>query len=240
MVYPVVRDGVALALKRYSRPLADESLPLRESVALRHWAGHGAPRLVAADPSAGALLVERLGTDARDAWIDQVGEQIGDLLVQLRQSAPANVPWAVDFLAAALNSDAAQGLPRRLAERALRLLGELPDPGVLLHGSLRSDHLLLDLDGDGLAVKGISPRPVSGHQGLELVAHLLERPEEYPDGSGLRWGTRHRIELACESAGLPEEECRLWAYLGVAAEAAVCSDRERRSFLLAILKTLDG
>ena len=78
VVAPVLRDGEPLALKVVRRSVDTDGEPL----ALRTWAGDGAVRLVAALPSDGMLLLERLDAD-RDLGAldtDSACEVIGGLL----------------------------------------------------------------------------------------------------------------------------------------------------------------
>ena len=56
VVVPVVRDGEHLVLK----VVWPHTEATAEPLALRHWAGNGSVRLVAADPSRGALLLVAL------------------------------------------------------------------------------------------------------------------------------------------------------------------------------------
>ena len=57
-----------------------------ESLALQTWNGHGAVRLIRADPSRFALLLERLDTrDLTRVDIDAACGVVGDLLTTLHQ-----------------------------------------------------------------------------------------------------------------------------------------------------------
>ena len=65
-----------------------------EHLALRHWGGQAAVRLLRADPSLWALLLERLDAD-RDLHgipMDEACEVVGDLLRHLKVPAPPTVP----------------------------------------------------------------------------------------------------------------------------------------------------
>ena len=90
VVAPVLRDGEPLALKVIRRSIDTDGEPL----ALRTWAGDGAVRLIAALPSDGMLLLERLDPEAdlRALDADSACTVIGGLLGRLHVPAPPAMP----------------------------------------------------------------------------------------------------------------------------------------------------
>lgn len=100
-----------------------------EHVALQHWHGRGAVRLVAADPRRGALLLERLNAeqDLLPLWVDEACEVIGGLLAELHRPASPDLPRVVDFLDPQFDrlTGSESALPRRVVERAISLYRDL-------------------------------------------------------------------------------------------------------------------
>lgn len=154
VVVPVTRDAIPLALK----VVWPHWEALGEHLALRHWAGRGAVRLVAAEPSADALLLEWLDPDRSLASVDAdtACEIIGSLLARLHVPAPPTIPPLADYvtrhlttLARAGSRGASEGsVPRRIVTRveglARELLTELAASGDLrlLHTDLHFENVL--------------------------------------------------------------------------------------------------
>ncbi len=247
VVVPVRRQEQRLALKlSWPHPML-----LGEVLALRHWAGRGAARLVAADPGAGLILLERLDADhdLSGEPLHQACEALGEVLALLHRPAPAGIVRATLWLAEQL-SPTQPGVPRRLLDRARGLLDELAgdaDPPLLLHGDLHFGNVLGALPlaeerttGDEWVA--IDPQPLAGAAGLELQAALRNRLDEYPDGSGFRWGVRYRVGLICDSAGIDEELARRWAIVRACVDAvwaAADGDSAAVSLHIALMKALD-
>ena len=242
VVAPVTRGGEPLALK-VVRPSVDTD---GEPLALRHWAGNGAVRLVAAEPSRGALLLERLDP-TRDLGAVDVEEAcvvIGSLLGRLHRPAPPRLrplgPWSQGWMAELQRRDS---LPRRFVSRAVGLhreLVEAPDSGsALLHGDLHFENVLAGAREPWLA---IDPQPVAGHPGFELHAVLRNRTDELGTGSSFRWSVRRRVELVCEAAGIDPDVARLWTIVRCGIEAVWALDDANAhevSFSIALAKALD-
>ncbi len=243
VVLPVRRDGERLALKAgWPHALAHV-----EHVALRLWAGGPAARLAAADPSSTTMLIERLdpGRTLAAEPLDEACETLGRLLGSLAVPAPPVVPEARGWLAAELARPAAAELPRRLTSRATGLLDDLGNsPPRLVHGDLHFDNVLARPLPDGRREwVAIDPQPLAGHPGLDLQAVLRDRTEEYPPGSGLRWGVRNRLGIVCEAAGLDEDEARLWCYLRTCVDAIWAvedGDHDQVRLHISLMKALDG
>lgn len=242
VVLPVERGGEPFALK--------VGWPNRESaaepLALRHWGGDGAVRLVAAEPSRGALLLERLdpsrdlgGVDAETACA-----VVGGLLARLHVPAPPRVRTLPGFLDEHLPLLAArEDLPRRIRTRVAGLAADLrTDPGAsatLLHTDLHYRNVLAGSREPWLA---IDPKPLAGHPGFELQPLLRNRTAELGSGPAFRWGVRRRLEVAAAEARIDVGEARGWTIVHTGVQclwAARASDAAALSMHIAILKALD-
>lgn len=248
LVLPVERDGVPYACK-FGWPHHDSA---GEALALRHWGGAGAVRLVAADPARGVLLLEALDPtrDLRGVPLDEACEVIGGLLARLHVPAPARVRRLSDVVAAELTALAgAPGLlPRRVVARAEGLFAELSrDPvadATLLHTDLHFENVLAGRRAgvDAEPWLAIDPNPMGGHPGYELHAVLMNRVDEYGTGAAFRWGVRRRVELVCDAAGIDLDVARHWSIVHAALQAfwsARDGDTDGTTLHLALLKALD-
>ena len=242
VVAPVRRDGEPLVVKVVRRSVDTDGEPL----ALRTWAGDGAVRLVAALPSDGLLLLERLDAevDLGSLDTDSACEVIGGLLARLHVPAPPALPalsdWSAGWLREAGGRDT---LPRRLVSRAVGLHGELVADagcdGTLVHGDLHYENVLAGSREPWLA---IDPQPRAGHPGWDLHAVLRNRREELGTGAALRWSARHRTEVLCDAAGMDEELARHWTIVRCAIECVWALDDDNPdevSFNIALAKALD-
>lgn len=242
VVAPVRRDGEPLAVKVVRRSVDTDGEP----VALRTWAGNGAVRLVAALPTDGLLLLERLDpeVDLRSLDVEQACEVIGGLLARLHVPAPPSVtplgPWARGWLEEAARRDV---LPRRLVARAAGLHGDLSgdhsSDATLVHGDLHYENVLAGAREPWLA---IDPQPRAGHPGWDLHAVLRNRREELGTGAALRWSVRRRTQVLCEAAGIDEEAARRWTIVRCAIECVWALDDDNPdevSFNIALAKALD-
>ena len=242
VVVPVRRDGEPLALKVVRRSVDTDGEPL----ALRTWAGDGAVRLVAALPSDGLLLLERLDPEVDLTSIDTNSAclVIGGLLSRLHVPAPPALPTLSDWSAGWLQEAASRaGLPRRLVSRANGLHRELvADPecdATLVHGDLHYENVLAGARERWLA---IDPQPRGGHPGWDLHAVLRNRREELGTGAALRWSARHRTEVLCDAAGMDEQLARRWTIVRCAIECVWALDdhnADEVSFNIALAKALD-
>jgi len=213
LVLPVLDDGVPAALKLH---VPDEESE-HEHLALQHWHGDGAARLLRADPRRRVLLLERLhDLDLRDHWDLEACEVVGALYGRLHRPAPPQLRplsgsvagWA-DRLAA-LPRDAP--LPRRLVEQAVTLgRAFVTDPatdGVMVHTDLHYENVLAAEREPWLA---IDPKPLSGDPHYEPAPMLWNRVDEQDAApGGVRDALRRRFHTLVDVAGLDEQRARDW------------------------------
>ncbi len=213
-----------------------------EHLALRHWDGRGAVRLLRADPHRLALLLERLDpTDLTELWVDEACEVIGGLLAQLASPAVARIPTLSAYAARQAAAPAPASLPPRFTDQARHLAADLAtDPGVdgrLLHTDLHFANVLTGTRAPWLA---IDPKPMAGDPAFEVAPTLWNRADELGTGSAIRWSLRRRVEVVCDAAGLDEGRARAWAVVRVvdwARELAPGSDRA--GLAVSILKAMN-
>lgn len=247
VVVPVTRAGQPLCLKVAWPHLEGRD----EALALRLWDGHGAARLVAADPARGALLLEALDAerDLRAVDVDTACEIAGSLLAQLNVPAPGGLRPLSQYAreqVAKLGSTA--GIPRRFAERASGLVHDLTaDPdcdSTLLHTDLHFENVLATLPGTGRPEwVAIDPHTMAGHPGFELQPLVRNREDELGTGSAFRYSVRRRVEIAAEAAGIDEDLALGWTFVHTSMQARWAADggeKKLLTFNLALLKALDG
>lgn len=241
LVVPVRRGGERLALK-VTWPHPEGRF---EHLALGTWNGAGAVRLVAALPSDGLLLLERLDAeqDLTGVRADEACALVGGLLSTLHVPAPPRVPRIAAYLAPHLERMARRpAVPRRVAARTQGLARDLLTGGVpdlLLHTDLHYENVLRSPDGRWLA---IDPKPVAGHPGFEAWPLLRNRVEEMGTGASLRWSVRNRLAVVAEAMGADEDEVRAWTLLRAGLEtswASVVEGEEALTTCVAIGKALD-
>lgn len=211
LVLPVrTEDGERAVLKAgFPHPEA-----AAEHLALRRWGGHGAVRLLRADPHRSALLLERLEPrDLRILPVDDAVAVVAGLYRRLHVPALAQPPRLSDALRrwagelAALPRGAP--VPRRYVEQAASLAAALADdPDVdarLLHGDLHDANVLAGLREPWLA---IDPKPWSGDPHWEPAPLLWNRWSAAVATGDLRGALRRRLAVACDVAGLDPDRAR--------------------------------
>ncbi len=216
LVVPVRRGSEPAALKvSWPHPEARH-----EHLALRHWDGAGAVRLLAADPAAYVLLLERLDADREltSVPILEACEVIGGLMRRLdRPAGPQydRLSDKVDRWLPALRAGSPL-LPRRLAEQAadtLESLRESDIDGRLVHEDLHDLNVLAPLDparGDWLA---IDPKPVSGEWAYAVAPIVWNRAEATTAAYNPRVHVRLRAEVVAEAAGLDPDRVARWTFV---------------------------
>ncbi|MEP6632095.1 MAG: aminoglycoside phosphotransferase family protein [Lapillicoccus sp.] len=184
-----------------------------EHLALRHWDGHGAVRLLRADPHRFALLLERLDpTDLCSLPDEEACEVVGTLLDRLRAPAIARTPTLSAYVTRQLEKPPPlHVLPRRFVDQGRRLAAELAsEPGVdayLLHSDLHYENVLR---GERQPWLAIDPKPMAGDRAFEVAPVLWNRVGELGTGSAFRWNVRRRLEVVCAGAGIDEDRAKAW------------------------------
>ena len=188
-----------------------------EHLALQHWHGHGAVRLLRADPRRSALLLERAHQETLAVLDDaQACEVVAGLYRRLHVPAmPSLRPLTayVDRRAAAMAAlPRGAPLPRRLVEQATSLArgfaGDPDSTGTLVHTDLHYDNVLAADREPWLA---IDPKPLNGDPHYELAPMLWNRFAELGSGPvSVRDGVRRRFHTLVDAAGLDEARARDW------------------------------
>ncbi len=193
-----------------------------EHLALQHWHGRAAVRLLRADPHRGALLLERLDTrDLSDSWDIEACQVIGSLYAMLHVPALPQLRTLTSYIhgwterLAELPRSAP--LPRRLIEHAVSLgrdfVTDTASDGTLIHGDLHYANVLASLRPDGAKWLAIDPKPVSGDPHYEIAPLLWNRWQELvdsPSGQSVRDGVRARFHATLDASGLDEDRARDW------------------------------
>ena len=187
---------------------------------LRTWGGRGAVRLIAADPSRGGLLLERL--DLRDLDGPPVGvlescEEIGRLAALLDRPAP---PWlrlrCSEHLGELvrdideLRDGKSRALPRQVLDRGRALALELAaEPGIdarLVHADLHQENVLWRPDpGEWVA---IDPQAMGADRAWVVAPALWNRWTEAQAADDTRLHLNLRLEVLSEAAGIDPDRAR--------------------------------
>ena len=243
VVVPVSADGEPAVLKA-GWPFEERR---QEWLALRHWDGRGAVRLLRADPSANVLLLERLGaSDLRTVEAIEACEVVAGLYGALHVPAPARLDrlsatvarWTDDL--AALPRSAP--FPRRLVEQAVHLGRALAsDPatdGTLVHTDLHDENVLAARRAPWVA---IDPQPLSGDPHYEPAPMLWNRWDEVLAARDPRFAIRRRFHTLVDVAGLDEQRARDWVVVREAHNAMWAieeSDAARVTTAVTIIKAV--
>lgn len=171
-----------------------------EIACFRLWAGGPAPRLLEADASRGAILLETI-RPGRSA-IDADAEDVAALLLQLHRSDGDPMRPLTEVarrrLDRAEREGRATGARLAWARTAVeRLSGDAPAP-VVVHGDF-DERNLLACSRRGLCA--IDPLPCSGDGAYDAASwvHANRRP-----------GRRARFDAIAEAAGLDRDRLRDW------------------------------
>ncbi|MET0999778.1 MAG: aminoglycoside phosphotransferase family protein [Marmoricola sp.] len=216
LVVPVRTAGGRGAVLKVGFP--DEESE-HEHLALQHWGGRGAVRLLRADPRRSAMLLERLHQERLDdVWDVEACEVVAGLygllhvpaLPQLRLLTSYVDRWAGELEELPRNAP----LPRRLVEQAISLSHDfVADPasiGTMIHGDLHYENVMASDRAPWLA---IDPKPMNGDPHYELAPMLWNRFDELAaarSGQSVRDGVRRRFHALVDHAGLDERRARDW------------------------------
>lgn len=221
IVVPVRTSDAQSAVLKVAFDVDEESE--HEPLALQHWGGRGAVRLLRADPHRRAMLLERLHhvdlTTVPDLEACGVVAELYPrlhlpALPQLRTVTSYVERWTDALASMPRNAP----VPRRMVEQALSLARELvTDPastGVIVHGDL---HYLNVLAADREPWLAIDPKPMSGDPHYEPAPMLWNRMEEL--GDAVRAGVRRRFHTLVDAAGLDEARARDWVIVRMVLNA---------------------
>lgn len=244
LVLPVLHEGAPAVLK-LGWPHVEADL---EHLALRLWDGRGAVRLIAANPAADALLLERLDAERplTSVSVLESCEAIGELFRHLdREGSPQF--QTVDDKARrwrAQLADPRRGVPPRLAEQALSALDDLlvsAPPGRLVHEDLHDANVLAPLDPARGPWLAIDPKPVVGEWEYAVAPVVWNRAEVAARAHSLRSHVRLRADVVADAAGLDLDRTYAWTFVRLvlnavwAAGFAPASD-EFRGRMIALAK----
>lgn len=236
LVIPVRTDDGAAAILKIGFP--DEESE-HEHLALRRWGGHGAVRLLSADPHRRVLLLERLdAADLAGVPEAQACQAVADLYRELHvPPLPALRPlsffmerWTAEL--AALPRSAP--IPHRLVEQAIGLARDLTvDRAVedrVIHADLHYANVLAGGGTDGgRQWLAIDPKPVNGDPHYEIAPMLWNRWEEI--SYDVRGGVLRRFWTLVDAAGFDEHRARAWVLVRMVHNAMWAAQDCDRSFL---------
>ncbi len=235
LVLPVTdADGTAGALKI---TFDGDEESLHESLALQHWGGAGAVRLLRADPRRRALLLAWLpGPDLADTWDVEACEAVGGLYGRLHIPALPQLASVESYVERWLRDLDGLGrdvpVPRRYVAQALALgralLADAPAP-VVVHGDLHYANVMADAAGEWVA---IDPKPMAGDPHYEPAPMLWNRMEELsgPGAVGsVRDGLRRRFHAVVDAGGLDEDRARDWVVVRMVLNAGWTVEDARRA-----------
>jgi len=186
----------------------DDEESLHEADALEAWAGDGAVRLLRADRSRRALLLERaLPGDDLSALDSAAATTIAvDLARRLWLPGAPPFRWIGDHVPAWFEQARPQSAPgRRLLDRARDLFDRLDVRGdTLVHGDFHH-HNILDA---GTRYVAIDPKPMAGEPEFDVPPFLWN-----PLGSQMTLEETERRLAAFAGAGLDQARMRAWALI---------------------------
>jgi streptomycin 6-kinase len=220
LVVPVRTVGGRAAVLKIGFP--DEESE-HEHLALQHWGGRGAVKLLRADPHRSAMLLERLHQERLDdLWDLEACEVVAGLypvlhvpaLPQLRLLTTCAERWAAELRTLPRNAP----LPRRLVEQAIALsrdfAGDPASTGTMIHGDLHYENVMASDRAPWLA---IDPKPINGDPHYEPAPMLWNRFEEL--AGDVRDGVRRRFHALVDHAGLDEHRARDWVVVRMVTSA---------------------
>jgi len=224
LVVPVRLDDSSPAVLKVTWPHVDAE---HEHLALQHWGGRGAVRLLAANPGRWTMLLERLdgGRDLQDEPIDQACQVIGGLLRQLdHPSLPQLARLSAQAAHLAESLDAAPpAIPRRFVEQARAVVTDLVTDDAIDSRMVHTDlHYWNVLAADRQPWLAIDPKPLAADPAFAVTPALWNRWDEAISSGDLRRHLRRRLAIICEAAGLDEERARSWS-IAREVQIALCA-----------------
>lgn len=223
LVLPVVRADGGPAVLKLTWPHAEARL---EHLALRVWNGRGAVRLLAADPAADVLLLERLdgNRDLTGVPILEACEVIGELFRELDVSAPPQVERVADKAGRWQEqlSRTSPLVPRRLSQQAIAMMTDLvsgPAANRLVHEDLHDMNVLAPLDAGRGAWLAIDPKPVAGEWAYAVAPIVWNREDAAERAHSLRMHVRLRAQVVADAAGLDVDRVGAWTFVRLVMKA---------------------
>jgi streptomycin 6-kinase len=222
LVLPVRDEAGSPAALKVSYDGDDETE--HEAVALQHWQGEGAVRLLRADPRRRAMLLERLhARDLSELGVVEACEVVAGLYPRLHRPALPQLRPLTSYVARWLDQveelDGGLPVPPRMVDQALQLGRDLvADPAstrVVVHGDL---HYANVLAADREPWLAIDPAPMNGDPHYEVAPLLWNRWEEM--AHDVRGSIRHRFHTVVDAAGLEEDRARDWAIVRMVVDAS--------------------
>lgn len=223
-----------------------------EHLALRAWAGEGAVRLLAADPSRWAMLLEPAHDDRplTTVDVDTSCEVVGGLLRRLdRPALPGTTPLSQECerWAERIRHEGPAVLPRRLVDRAAAIFTELGgEAGVddrLVHTDLHDGNVLAADREPWLA---IDPKPMAAVPEFAVACLVWNREEEATSAPSLREHVRRKVEITCAAGDLDVDQAMMWTLARCAlnavweAERPDAADADFVTWQVSVAKAMDG
>jgi streptomycin 6-kinase len=219
-------DGRPVVLK-VAMPAAIDGLDAltNEARALRAADGRGCVRLLAQDPSRGALLVEMLGPRLADTGLP-LPDQLDIICETLQRfwAAPADAAlpsgadkarWLASFIATEWEA-LGRPCPRRTIDHAIDLAGRRADDfdparGVLVHGDAHVWNTLEDPAAPG-RYRFVDPDGLFAEPEYDLGISMREYGDEFLAGDPVARG-RRRAEFLARRTGRDERRIWEWGYI---------------------------
>ncbi len=186
----------------------------QEHLALQHWGGDGAVRLLRAAPARRALLLEKLSDrDLTQEWDIAACETVAGFYPRLHKPAPGRLRPLTGFLTRWLDALEADRRDVPMSPRLIDLARArgrafVEDPesvGRIVHGDLHYENVLAAEREPWLV---IAPQPMSGDPHYEIAPLLWHRWDEM--AGYLRESLQRRFYTVVEAAGLDEDRARDW------------------------------
>lgn len=214
LVQPVDTGAGESAVLKIS--FAGDQESVHEALALQHWAGDGAVRLLRADPRRRALLLERLpGPDLASADPTEAAEVVAGLYRRLHRPAMPQLrtvgSFVTEWLAELAGVPRDWPVPHRLVEQAVAtgrdlVADESAADLVVVHGDLHQRNVLAADREPWLA---IDPKAMAGEPAYEPAPMLWDQLHGY-DRHRLRASIRERFFTLVDVGGLDEDRARAW------------------------------
>ncbi|MFZ2502830.1 MAG: aminoglycoside phosphotransferase family protein [Nocardioides sp.] len=240
LALPVVTESGHDAVLKIGVPSPEAE---HEALALQHWAGNGAVRLLRADPHRFALLLERLHTrDLQEVWDLEACAIVAGLYRRLHVPAPPQMRrlsavaerWSREFAAASTSGPVPRRLLQQAAGLARALTADASTDGTLIHTDLHYGNVLA-ADREPWLV--IDPKPLSGDPHFELTPMLWNRAEDY--AGDFRAAARRRFHTLVDDAELDEARARAWAIVRLVDLALDAEDdRDRATLCVSLIKAM--